>query len=94
MNCITVCTNYGSGDCSSLATLCLIVIFSDRMLPDNKLTLIDEGWSSLRMQIMFTPYHPNTEIEMEWHAPLPDDMVELIRVLKWTQNSLKDEMDW
>ncbi len=32
---------------------------------------------------------------MEWHAPLPDDMVELIRVLKVDAGAqFKDEMDW
>ncbi|MBI6379152.1 23S rRNA pseudouridine(1911/1915/1917) synthase RluD [Proteus mirabilis] len=39
-------------------------------------------------------YHPITGIEMEWHAPLPDDMVELIRVLKVDAEQFKDEMDW
>ncbi|HCZ9066445.1 23S rRNA pseudouridine synthase D [Proteus mirabilis] len=43
---------------------------------------------------MLRLYHPITGIEMEWHAPLPDDMVELIRVLKVDSEQFKDEMDW
>lgn len=43
---------------------------------------------------MLRLYHPITRIEMEWHAPLPDDMVELIRVLKVDAEQFKDEMDW
>ncbi|HHZ8726590.1 TPA: 23S rRNA pseudouridine(1911/1915/1917) synthase RluD [Proteus mirabilis] len=43
---------------------------------------------------MLRLYHPITGIEMEWHAPLPDDMVELIRVLKMDAEQFKDEMDW
>ena len=43
---------------------------------------------------MLRLYHPLTGIEMEWHAPLPDDMVELIRVLKVDAEQFKDEMDW
>lgn len=43
---------------------------------------------------MLRLYHPITGIEMEWHAPLPDDMVELIRVLKVDAEQFKDEMDW
>ncbi|EMI1448964.1 23S rRNA pseudouridine(1911/1915/1917) synthase RluD [Proteus mirabilis] len=43
---------------------------------------------------MLRLYRPITGIEMEWHAPLPDDMVELIRVLKVDAEQFKDEMDW
>ncbi|EOE1187210.1 23S rRNA pseudouridine(1911/1915/1917) synthase RluD [Proteus mirabilis] len=43
---------------------------------------------------MLRLYHPITGIEIEWHAPLPDDMVELIRVLKVDAEQFKDEMDW
>ncbi|WP_049208757.1 23S rRNA pseudouridine(1911/1915/1917) synthase RluD [Proteus mirabilis] len=43
---------------------------------------------------MLRLYHPITGIEMEWHALLPDDMVELIRVLKVDAEQFKDEMDW
>lgn len=31
---------------------------------------------------MLRLYHPITGIQMEWHAPIPDDMVKLIEVLK------------
>lgn len=43
---------------------------------------------------MLRLYHPITGIEMEWHAPLPDDMVKLIDVLKADVEQFKDEMDW
>lgn len=43
---------------------------------------------------MLRLYHPITGIEMEWHAPLPDDMVKLISVLKDDAEQFKDEMDW
>ncbi|OTA17968.1 ribosomal large subunit pseudouridine synthase C [Xenorhabdus vietnamensis] len=43
---------------------------------------------------MLRLYHPITGIEMEWHAPLPDDMIKLIEVMKADAESFKDEMDW
>lgn len=43
---------------------------------------------------MLRLYHPISGIEMEWHAPLPDDMVNLINVLKDDAEQFKDEMDW
>ncbi len=31
---------------------------------------------------------------MEWHAPIPDDMVKLIEVLKADAQEHQDDMDW
>lgn len=43
---------------------------------------------------MLRLYHPITGIQMEWHAPLPDDMVKLIEALKADTELHKDDMDW
>lgn len=43
---------------------------------------------------MLRLYHPITGIEMEWHAPIPDDMVKLIEVLKADAQEHQDDMDW
>ncbi|EKT59442.1 23S rRNA pseudouridine(1911/1915/1917) synthase RluD [Providencia sneebia] len=43
---------------------------------------------------MLRLYHPISGIQMEWHAPLPDDMVELIDALKADFQLHKDNMDW
>ncbi|MDV5227955.1 23S rRNA pseudouridine(1911/1915/1917) synthase RluD [Providencia rettgeri] len=43
---------------------------------------------------MLRLYHPISGIQMEWHAPLPDDMVELIEALKADYQLHKDNMDW
>lgn len=43
---------------------------------------------------MLRLYHPVTGIEMEWHAPIPQDMVELIGVLKDDFEEHKDQVDW
>jgi len=43
---------------------------------------------------MLRLYHPITGIEMEWHAPLPQDMVDLIEVLKADTDEFRDQMDW
>lgn len=43
---------------------------------------------------MLRLYHPITGMEMEWHAPLPQDMVELIDALKADTNGFRDQMDW
>ncbi|MFB9998923.1 23S rRNA pseudouridine(1911/1915/1917) synthase RluD [Providencia rustigianii] len=43
---------------------------------------------------MLRLYHPISGIQMEWHAPLPDDMVELINALKADAELHKDNMDW
>jgi len=43
---------------------------------------------------MLRLYHPITGIQMEWHAPLPQDMVELIAALKIDTEAFKDQMDW
>lgn len=43
---------------------------------------------------MLRLYHPISGIQMEWHAPLPDDMVELIEALKADYQLHKDDMDW
>lgn len=43
---------------------------------------------------MLRLYHPVTGIEMEWHAPLPQDMVDLIDALKADTEAFKDQLDW
>lgn len=43
---------------------------------------------------MLRLYHPITGIEMEWHAPLPQDMVDLINALKADTHEFRDQMDW
>ena len=43
---------------------------------------------------MLRLYHPVTGIEMEWHAPLPQDMVDLIDALKTDTEAFKDQLDW
>jgi len=43
---------------------------------------------------MLRLYHPITGIEMEWHAPLPQDMVDLIDALKADTLEFRDQMDW
>ncbi|QDX31095.1 23S rRNA pseudouridine(1911/1915/1917) synthase RluD [Dickeya poaceiphila] len=43
---------------------------------------------------MLRLYHPISGIEMEWHAPLPQDMVELIAALKADTDEFKDQLDW
>ncbi|KHT27129.1 23S rRNA pseudouridine(1911/1915/1917) synthase RluD [Pectobacterium carotovorum] len=39
-------------------------------------------------------YHPITGIHMEWHAELPQDMVDLINALKADTEAFKDQLDW
>lgn len=43
---------------------------------------------------MLRLYHPISGIQMEWHAALPKDMVELINALKADTEEFKDQMDW
>lgn len=43
---------------------------------------------------MLRLYHPITGIEMEWHAPLPQDMVDLIDALKADTHAFRDQLDW
>lgn len=43
---------------------------------------------------MLRLYHPITGIQMEWHAPIPDDLVKLIEVLKADAQEHQDDMDW
>ncbi|MGX8941371.1 23S rRNA pseudouridine(1911/1915/1917) synthase RluD [Symbiopectobacterium sp. Eva_TO] len=43
---------------------------------------------------MLRLYHPISGIEMEWHAPIPQDMVDLIEVLKADAEAFKDQYDW
>ena len=43
---------------------------------------------------MLRLYHPITGIQLEWHAPIPDDMVKLIEVLKADAQEHQDDMDW
>lgn len=43
---------------------------------------------------MLRLYHPISGIEMEFHAALPQDMVDLIAALKADTEEFKDQMDW
>ncbi|EIC82203.1 23S rRNA pseudouridine(1911/1915/1917) synthase RluD [Serratia sp. M24T3] len=43
---------------------------------------------------MLRLFHPVTGIQMEWHAPLPKDMVDLISALKADTEEFKDQMHW
>ncbi|MGV3344741.1 23S rRNA pseudouridine(1911/1915/1917) synthase RluD [Enterobacteriaceae bacterium LUAb1] len=43
---------------------------------------------------MLRLYHPVRGIEMEWHAALPQDMLDLIEVLKTDTEQFKDQLDW
>ncbi len=43
---------------------------------------------------MLRLFHPVTGIQMEWHAPLPQDMVDLISALKTDTEEFKDQMHW
>lgn len=41
---------------------------------------------------MLRLYHPITGIEMEWHAPIPQDMVDLIAVMRADFEEHKDDV--
>lgn len=43
---------------------------------------------------MLRLYHPLTGELMEWHAPIPDDMLKLIHALQEDTELHKDELDW
>ncbi|MDF7671378.1 23S rRNA pseudouridine(1911/1915/1917) synthase RluD [Orbaceae bacterium ESL0721] len=43
---------------------------------------------------MLRLYHPVTGEQMEWHAPIPDDMQQLILALQADTALHKDELDW
>jgi 23S rRNA pseudouridine1911/1915/1917 synthase len=43
---------------------------------------------------MLRLYHPISGMQMEWHAVLPEDMVDLINALKADTEEFKDQMDW
>ncbi|MEG3132423.1 23S rRNA pseudouridine(1911/1915/1917) synthase RluD [Rouxiella sp. T17] len=43
---------------------------------------------------MLRLFHPVTGIQMEWHAPLPQDMVDLINAMKADTEEFKDQMHW
>jgi 23S rRNA pseudouridine1911/1915/1917 synthase len=43
---------------------------------------------------MLRLYHPITGIEMEWHAEIPQDMVDLIAALKADTEEFKEQLDW
>ena len=43
---------------------------------------------------MLRLYHPISGIEMEWHAPIPQDMVELIEAMRADYEDHKDDIDW
>ncbi|MGX9255965.1 23S rRNA pseudouridine(1911/1915/1917) synthase RluD [Pantoea ananatis] len=43
---------------------------------------------------MLRLYHPISGIEMEFHAAIPQDMIDLIDVLKADTEMFKDQLDW
>lgn len=43
---------------------------------------------------MLRLYHPISGIEMEWHAPIPQDMVELIAAMRADYEDNKESIDW
>lgn len=43
---------------------------------------------------MLRLYHPVTGEQMEWHAPIPEDMQKLIQALQEDTEQHKDEIDW
>lgn len=43
---------------------------------------------------MLRLYHPISGIEMEWHAPIPQDMVDLIDAMRADFEAHKDDIDW
>ncbi len=43
---------------------------------------------------MLRLYHSISGIEMEWHAPIPQDMVELIEAMRADFEAHKDDIDW
>ena len=43
---------------------------------------------------MLRLYHPITGEQMEWHAPIPEDMQNLIQALQEDTEQHKDELDW
>ncbi|CAK9885953.1 MAG: Ribosomal large subunit pseudouridine synthase D [Candidatus Erwinia impunctatus] len=43
---------------------------------------------------MLRLYHPITGIEMEWHAPLPQDMVGLVEALKADTALFREQLEW
>ncbi|KGQ70763.1 23S rRNA pseudouridylate synthase [Chelonobacter oris] len=44
--------------------------------------------------VMLRLEHPISGKEMEWHAPVPDDFVELVNALKHDYEQHKDELDY
>ena len=44
--------------------------------------------------IMLRLHHPITGELMEWHAPLPEDMVQLLAALRADTELFKDELNW
>ncbi|QIQ21844.1 23S rRNA pseudouridine(1911/1915/1917) synthase RluD [Zophobihabitans entericus] len=43
---------------------------------------------------MLRLFHPITGEQMEWHAPIPEDMENLIAVLREDTEQFKDQLDW
>lgn len=43
---------------------------------------------------MLRLFHPITGEQMEWHAPIPEDMQKLIQALQEDTEQHKDELDW
>ncbi|MBR7487343.1 23S rRNA pseudouridine(1911/1915/1917) synthase RluD, partial [Klebsiella pneumoniae] len=43
---------------------------------------------------MLSLYNPISGIEMEWNAPIPQDMVELIEAMPADFEAHKDPIDW
>ncbi|XKM12864.1 23S rRNA pseudouridine(1911/1915/1917) synthase RluD [Orbaceae bacterium ac157xtp] len=43
---------------------------------------------------MLRLYHPITGVQMEWHAPIPEDMQKLVQVMQEDAEQYKDQIDW
>lgn len=43
---------------------------------------------------MLRLFHPTTGEQMQWHAPIPEDMQQLIKVLQDDTKQHQDELDW
>lgn len=43
---------------------------------------------------MLRLFHPVTGVQMEWHAPIPEDMQNLIAVLQEDTAEFKEQLDW
>lgn len=66
--------------------------------PQDASKAFNEVWRRFDRQalhaILLKLYHPISDREIEWHIPLPQDMMELIEALKADTMQSKSHMDW